>query len=84
MTRMLLDYAEASKESDRYTVLLIPQKDEHFRAMSEIMELEKRYWANGTAFASEPYYSLEYAQMVRDQYSKLDLFAIVAPEKCLS
>lgn len=80
VTNMLLDYAGKIDGLEKLNVLVVPQDKDQGFAISEVCSLERIALGNGTAFISGPYYSLDYARLVRNQYLELRFFALVVAE----
>ena len=83
LTNMLLDYAGTMNDLEKFSVIVMPQSKDQELAISEVLALKSCTFDNGTAFISGPYYSLEYARLIRNQYSELRLFALVVAQEYL-
>lgn len=61
-----------------YSVLIVPQNLEHYEVVESIIpNTHKVNTAGGVAYSIGSYYSQKYAEMVCEQYRKINLFTIV-------
>ncbi len=74
---MLADYVNDSGKSSRYEVNIVPQTTDQVGAISAVLgNAEKRSLTSGLVFAVGPFFSKQYADMIRDQYRTLGFFSV--------
>lgn len=61
-----------------FSVLIVPQQDDHFDVVENVIPNTKRLeTSGGIAYSIGNYYSESYAEMVCEEYRKINLFTIV-------
>jgi hypothetical protein len=74
---MFADYVNDSGKNSRYEVNIVPQTDDQIGAISAVLgHAERRSLASGLVFAIGPFFSKQYADMIRDQYRTLGFFSV--------
>jgi hypothetical protein len=76
---LIVEYTTEGKGKDNmYSVLIVPQNIEHHEVVESIIpNTVKVNTSGGVAYSIGSYYSKKYADMVCEQYRKINLFTIV-------
>ncbi len=76
---LIVEYTTDGKGlENKYSVLIVPQNQEHHEVVETIIPNTVRVnTSGGVAYSIGSYYSKKYAEMVCDQYRKINLFTIV-------
>lgn len=76
---LIREYTSSGKIHENiYSVLIVPQNTEHYEIVESIIpNTQKVNTAGGVAYSIGSYYSQKYAEMVCEQYRKINLFTIV-------
>lgn len=76
---LIVEYTTDGKaQENKYSVLIVPQNPEHHEVVETIIPNTVRVnTSGGVAYSIGSYYSKKYAEMVCDQYRKINLFTIV-------
>ncbi|MFA7326657.1 MAG: hypothetical protein WC121_08340 [Candidatus Kapaibacterium sp.] len=76
---LIVEYTtEGKAQENKYSVLIVPQNLEHHEVVETIIPNTIRVnTSGGVAYSIGSYYSKKYAEMVCDQYRKINLFTIV-------
>jgi hypothetical protein len=76
---LIVEYTTDGKaQENKYSVLIVPQNLEHHEVVETIIPNTVRVnTSGGVAYSIGSYYSKKYAEMVCEQYRKINLFTIV-------
>ena len=76
---MIVEYTTDGKAKDnKFSVLIVPQNLEHHEVVESIIPNTVRVnTSGGVAYSIGSYYSKKYAELVCEQYRKINLFTIV-------
>lgn len=76
---LIVEYTTEGKgQENKYSVLIVPQNTEHHEVVETIIPNTVRVnTSGGVAYSIGSYYSKKYAEMVCEQYRKINLFTIV-------